>query len=167
MEIKDKARILARLDQGERVASIAEDYKGIASVYTIQNLKADLKKENEKALALDALKVEPHILNHIVEESHKIEAPMLAKKMENAQESLTGLALLDSQFHKVMGRALTVADKLLKEEDISVPEWKIVTDTVANAYSSIFNSKGVSVNVNNSTSFSDTKLSMFKGSMRG
>ena len=91
----------------------------------------------------------------------------LSQKIETIEAGLTGLEKLDNKFHTTMSGILDNADRFLSKEDLSVGEWSTITKGVSDAYGKIFNDSGVKVNVNNGTQFSDSKLSMFKGALRG
>jgi len=128
-----------------------------------------LKKQMELGVSQvdDLVSLDPIALDVLVEKA-KEEAPArIVKKLEVIHEGLTGLQLLDTQFHTTMSLVLGKAEEFIAREDLKPSEWVAITNALSTAYSNIFNNKGVSVNVNNGTQFSDSKLSMFKGSMRG
>jgi phage tail sheath protein FI len=147
----------ALLAMGEKPKDVAEK-TGVSYQKVLQ-----LKKAEEQS---DVEVIDPAIL-HMVVEKAKEEAPAkVVKKLEKVAEGLTGLQVLDNEFHTTMSNVLKRANEFLDNEDLKAGEWVAITNALSNAYNNIFNNKGVSVNVNNGTQVSSNQLSMFKGSLR-
>ena len=147
----------ALLAMGEKPKDVA-DKTGVAYSKVLQ-----LKKIEEQS---DVEVIDPAIL-HMVVEKAKEEAPAkVVKKLEMVAEGLTGLQVLDNEFHTTMSAVLKRANEFLNDDELKTSEWVAITNALSNAYNSIFNNKGVSVNVNNGTQVSSNQLSMFKNSLR-
>jgi hypothetical protein len=155
-----QSQIRALLKLGESRKDIAERLKCTYDAVSKEAQK--LKKEEDG----DVTKVDADLLNHVIAETKETAPAEIVKKFEVIEEGITGLQKLDDRFHKSMTKMLDKADSFLVK-DISVSEFATVTGAISNAYKSIFQSGGVNVNVNNGTQISDTKLSMFKGALRG
>lgn len=159
-----KAAVQAKLAMGATPRELAlGEFEGKISYSVIKRISRDMEAEDEK----DITSINPGII-HMVVEKAKEEAPKkVVAKLEKLSEGINSLQLLDGQFHVTMGLALDKADEFLGQEDLKPSDWVAITNALSNAYNNIFNNKGVNVNVNNGTQFSDTKLNMFKGAMRG
>ena len=130
---------------------------------TVTKEIAKMKKEEDH----DATKVDMDLLQHVITETKETAPPDIKKRFEVIEEGVTGLQKLDGRFHDTMANILSKADGFMNREDLTIGEWATITNAVGNAYKNIFAQSGVNVNVNNGTQFSDTKLSMFKGALRG
>ncbi len=162
-----RAEIEAQLALGKSPTEIANERDGKPTYLTILNIKKKMAAQEEKKEVQELVTIEPHVMHTIVEKA-KEEAPAkVVAQLEKVEEGVKGLQLLDTKFHSVLAKAVGKAEKFLDQEDLKPAEWVAITNALASAYSSVFNSKGVNVNVNISNNFSDTKLSMFKGAMRG
>jgi len=156
------AAVRAKLALGEKPRAIAES-TGV-KYQTVLAIKKRTKPDADKVS--DLMEIDPVALDVIVTKA-KEEAPAkVVKQLEKVQEGLSGLQALDAKFHTTMALALGKAEDYLTKEDLKPSEWVSITNALSQAYSNIFNNKGVNVNVNNGTQFSDSKLSMFKGSLR-
>ena len=161
-----RASIKAQLALGRQPKEISAVIEG-ASYPTVLNIRKEMESDKTKERISSVAQLDPIALDLIVDKA-KAEAPAaIIKKLEAVQEGLSGLQLLDNKFHTTMSLVLKKAEKFLSEEDLKPSEWVAITNALSNAYNNIFNNKGVSVNVDNSTQISSSKLSMFKGSMRG
>jgi len=161
----EKARIAALLELGETVPEIARILN--IPYTTVKMIRADIDKSYESVLITDVKAMHPKILEVAVEEASKIVSPEVAHELGKLKEGVQGMEALDLSFQTTMGHALDAASRKLQDEDIKTAELVSLTNAISRAYSDIFNSKGVSVNVNNGQQFSTDKLSMFKGSLRG
>ncbi len=168
LTIEESAKIKARLAMGSTPRELADgEFRGVAGYVTILNLRKELAAGKEREAAQTAASIDPVVLDIVIEKARE-EAPVsVVKKMEKIQEGLSGLQILDDKFHTTMIKALERAEEYLEGEGLKSSEWVAITNALSSAYNNIFNSKGVSVNVNNGTQFSDSKLQMFKGSLRG
>ncbi len=157
-----KNKVLALLELGEKPKDIAEK--------TGVNYQTVLKHKKEMMLGkskedVQSLITEPAL--HMIVEKAKEEAPAkVVQKLEAVAEGLNGLQLLDAKFHTTLANALDKANEFLKRDDLKPSEWVAITNALSQAYNNVFKQAGVNVNVNNGTQFSDSKLSMFKGSLR-
>ncbi len=167
IDVALRAKVEARLAMGSTPRELADgEFKGDVSYLTILGWRKQMKAEHQKEQVQEIVRVDAAILENVVERAREEAPSVVVKKIEKLQDGVNGLQLLDEKFHKTMSLALSKAEEFLAQEDLKSSEWVAITNALANAYNNIFNSKGVSVNVNNGTQFSDTKLSMFKGSIR-
>ena len=156
-----QSQIRALLKLGESRKDIAERLK--CNYDSVSKEAQKLKKEEDG----DVTKVDLDLLNHVITETKETSAVDVSKKFEVIEEGISGIQKLDARFHKSMTNMLDKADEFLVRESLTISEFATVTGAISNAYKSIFQSGGVNVNVNNGTQISDTKLSMFKTSLRG
>lgn len=161
-----RASIKAKLALGKTPREVADELP-TSNYQTILIIKKKMAIETEKEKVDTLTSLSPIALDILVDKA-KEEAPKaVVKKLEDLSEGINGLQLLDAQFHTVMGTIVKKAEAFLSREDLKVSDWVAITNALSNAYNNIFNNSGVSVNVNNSTQVNSSKLSMFKGSLRG
>ena len=151
------ARAKSLLATGKTPKEVAELLDDVSYQQALK-YKKELVKDQEANLLGEVVSAQPEHLQII-----KDNLPEIA----DVVDGVSGLQLLDTKFHSVMIKALDKVGGFLDRDDLKVTEWVAITNSLSGAYNNIFNNKGVNVNVNNGTQFSDTKLSMFKGSMRG
>ncbi len=156
-----QSQIRALLKLGEARKDIAERLK--VNYDSVSKEAQKLKKEEDG----DVTKVDLDLLNHVITETKEIAPIEAIKKLEVLGEAVSGIQKLDERFHESMTGMLDKADGFMKRKDLTISEFATITGSISNAYKSIFQSGGVNVNVNNGTQISDTKLSMFKGALRG
>ena len=149
---------------GEKPKDIAE--KLDINYQKVLKLRRDLQKENENANVEKLQSIDPVAVQLIVDKARDEAPTTIVNKLEAVQEGINGLQKLDNEFQTTFSLILGKAENFLANDKLKPSEWVAITNALSNAYSNIFNNKGVNVNVNNGTQFSDTKLSMFKNSMR-
>ena len=133
----------------------------------VLSMKKIMAKEQSNGMIEEARAIDPEVLAVVVEKA-KNEAPTrVVKQLENIQEGLTGLQILDNEFHTTFSLLLGKAEDFLARDDLKPSVWVSITNALSGAYNNIFNNSGVSVHVDNSTTVNSSKLSMFKGAMRG
>lgn len=154
--------VKAKLGTGLTPREVANEMDGAVHYTKILAVKKELEAEREKTVVLEMVK-NPETIPQSMED----EKLLMNHALDKVQDGVSGLQLLDQKFHKLMGKSLDRASKFLDDEELKPAQWVAINNSLSSAYSAIFNSKGVNVNVNNGTQFSDTKLSLFKDSMRG
>jgi transposase len=103
----------------------------------------------------------------IVREKAKEEAPVVAKKIDKIIDGVEGLKILEPEFHSVMHKAVKRAHSFIEKDDLTIKEWELITKTLANAYSAIFNKGGTNVNVvQTNLNANQEALSFFKASKK-
>ena len=158
------ASIRAKLKCGVGPKDIAEqlDCK-IQKVYT-ENRK--LKAEAESDLVVDAVKeaqASPEVLQEVLTEM-KAKAPVeVVEELEALEVGVDGLKKLDGKFQETFNKALKKADGFLDQAS-TVSEWKIVMDTLAQAYESVF-TKGTNIHIGDNNNMSSQRLTVFKANM--
>ena len=158
-----KAKGLLALDVAPK--EIAEK-TGVA-YQKVLSIKKEMLRENSNEQVAEARAISPEVLDIVIERA-KEEAPKkVIKELEAVQEGLTGLQILDTEFHTTFSFILGKAEEFLARDDLKPSEWVSITNALSGAYTNIFNNSGVNVHVDNSTTVNSSKLSMFKGSMRG
>ena len=133
----------------------------------VLSIKKSMIKEKSNAQLAEARTISPEVLDIVIEKA-KTEAPTrVVKELEAVQEGLTGLQVLDTEFHTTFSIILGKAEEFLTRDDLKPSEWVAITNSLSNAYNNIFNNSGVNVHVDNSTTVNSSKVAMFKHSMRG
>ena len=160
-ELKAKGLIALDVPAKEIAEKTGVPYQKVLS------LKKGMLKEQDNDLLGKARAIDPEVLSVVVEKA-KEEAPAkVVKQLENIQEGLTGLQMLDNEFHTTFSLILGKAEDFLARDDLKPSEWVSITNALSGAYNNIFNNSGVSVHVDQSTNVNSSKLAMFKGAMRG
>jgi len=160
-----RTKIEAELAMGRTPKDLESKY-GIPYV-TIQGWKKKLQKATEGTTDLSAVvEVDLETLHTVAEAVKELAPPEVIKKVDKLVEGVTSLQTLEPKFHAVVLALLNRAEKLAKDEDLSVKDWSMLSAGMGSLYANLFNKSGVNVNVLNQTSVNNEKLSMFKGSMR-
>lgn len=159
------AEVQGLLVQGLDVKEIMDKTKvSKGSIYTIRaNMLEDAKNNNINEVG----RVTPVILQEIVE-GIKSRAPLaLEGEIQKVLGAAESLQRLECSFHDAFNNVLKKANDILKQEDLSIVDWQIVTNVLAGAFKDIYNSKGTTVNVAQmGGAGGDNSLSMFQSRMK-
>jgi len=161
---EQKLAVRAKLELGKTPRKISDEMDDVG-YQTALSIRREMERDKENDLVEEVKAVD---LQMVVERAKEDMAPKdVVKKLERVQEGVSGLQLLDSEFHTTMSAVLKRANEFLEQDDLKTSEWVSITNALSNAYNNIFNNKGVNVHVDNSQQISDNNLSMFKGALRG
>ena len=159
-----RTRIEAELLTGIEPKELEEKY-GVPYP-TILGWKKKLLKETPSANIVELTNATKATLE-IVREKAKEEAPVVAKKIDKIIDGVEGLQLLEPEFHAVMHKAVKRAHEFIAQDDLTIKEWELITKTLANAYSAIFNKAGTNVNVvQTNLNANQEALNFFKASKK-
>ncbi len=157
--------IKARLKLGGKPTDVAEEFGvNVQKVYSInRKLRSETDNDTIAEAVLVTKEASPEILAAVVQEM-KDKAPVeVHAELDKIEEGLTGLQKLDERFHETMQKVLTKADEFL-DATSSITEWQMVTNTVAQAYESIF-TKGTNIHIGDNNNMSSQRLTVFKANM--
>ena len=157
------AEVQGLIVQGVEIKVITEKTKvSRASVYNIKNeMEADAKKNqiNELGRATPAILAE-------VAKGIRDRAPLaLEGEVEKLLGAAESLQRLEVGFHSSFDNVLKKANAMLQEDNLSIIDWQIVTNTLASAFKDIYNSKGTTVTVAQMGGPEGNNLSMFQSRM--
>lgn len=158
--------IEAQLLLGKEPAQIARERNNSPTYLTILNIKKRMKKQETKDAVVELVKEDPEVVHNAIEQIKATAKPDKVAALDKVEDGISGLRLLNDDFHKTISKALGKADAIMDSKDLSLEDLVTLTDSLSSAYNRIFNSKGSIVNVNNGNQFSSEQLTMFKGSMR-
>lgn len=163
--LSQRAKVVALLDLGMSTKEVAERLD--MSTGTINQFRNQIKEGKIDDLVHEAIAISPNTVKILVDKAKETQTPKVVNQLQTLEKQLGGISKLDEKFHDTMTTVLKKADQILQKDDLKTSDLVAITNAVANAYSQIFNSKAVSVNVNNGNQFSGQSMSMFKNSLRG
>ena len=159
------AEVQGLIVQGMEIKDITAKTKvSRASVYNIKNemvKDAEANQINELGRATPAILAE--VANGI-----KNRAPLaLEGEVEKLLGAAESLQRLEVSFHSSFDNVLKKANEMLQDDNLSLIDWQIITNTLSNAFKDIYNSKGTTVNVQQlGGQGGDNSLSMFQSRMK-
>ncbi len=135
---------------------------------TIYKIRKELEDDARESRANELGKASPAILAEVAN-GIRDRAPLaLEAEVEKILGAAESLQKLEVSFHSTFDNVLAKANQILKQEELSLVEWQIVTNTLSNAFKDIYNSKGTTVNVAQmGGQGGDNSLSMFHSRMKG
>jgi len=139
-----RTRIEAELLTGVDSRDLEEKY-GVPYV-TINGWKKKLFAEKPQE-SISNLTGQTKATLEIIRQKAKDEAPKVSGKIDKIIDGVEGLQGLEPEFQAAMHAAVLKAKEFLSEDGLSVKEWQMVTSTLAQAYSALFNKAGTTVNV--------------------
>ena len=160
-----ETKIRSLLVIGEKPKDIAE--KLDVGYQKVLKIRKDMEAEKANAKVADVVSMDPVALELIVEKAKENAPARVVKQLETMHEGITGLQMLDNEFHTTFSKILTRAEEFLDDDKLTPAQWVSITNALSNAYNNIFNNSGVNVHVDNSTKINTGKVDMFKGAMRG
>jgi transposase len=159
-----RTRVEAELLAGAEPRELAEKY-GMA-YNTIQLWKKKLFAEKPTE-AISDLTHETTATLELIRTKAKEEAPTVAGKIDKIIDGVEGLQSLEEEFQATMHKAVMRAKEFLDSDDITIKEWQMITSTLGSAYAALFNSKGTTVNVAQTTvNMEKEAIDFFKASKR-
>lgn len=160
-----RAKVEAELSLGESPRDLARKYPD-ASYQTILGWQKKLNvAELENDVIIDLVKADTTTLT-MVAEGIKAKAPAeVVKQIDNLVDGVNGLKNLESKFQSLVLKLLESADTMAGNKELSVRDWKVLSDGISNLYTSIFNKAGINVSVHNQNTVSGESLSLFKNTM--
>jgi Asp-tRNA(Asn)/Glu-tRNA(Gln) amidotransferase C subunit len=163
-----RAIIEGRLSSGERAIDIASEYEGIVHYNTIKGWENRLRAIDKQDNDIDILKQASasKTLTDLAERAKEEASPAIVGQIETIVDGVEGLNKLDSKFHEVLYKAIEVGEKFLQEDDLKLGDWKVIVNTLSQAYASVFKSNGTNVQINQNTQINSGKVSGFKASLR-
>jgi len=145
---KTLANIKADLAKNVEVKTIAEKYKvGRASVYNIRT--AMTEKDYERAI-IDTARVTPQslkIVQEAIEANESIIPADVVEDLKATVDALESLQLLEVKMHDTLTLALDKASMLLNQENLSIIDWQIITNTIASCHKDVFSKGSVTNNL--------------------
>ena len=149
---KKKLQVQTMLVQGMDVLDIAKELNMSRSkVYDIRNEMEDDAINNS---VNDLCKATPAILNEVASKVRARAPLVLEDEVTRVLDAAESLQRLEVSFHKTFANILTRANEILDREDLTIPQWQTVTNTLSNAFKEIYNSKGTTINVAQADSIS-------------
>ena len=163
------ANINHDLNKGVDVKDIASKYKvGRATVY---NMRAELKEKGFETNIIDTARVTPQALDVVIKavEANSATVPAdFAEDVQKTVDALKSLQLLEVKMHSTLQLALTKAEDILNQENLSIIDWQIVMNTIANCHKDVFSKGSVTNNLINGDMVGNKKgdsLTMFQSRM--
>lgn len=165
---EEKAAVKAELRLGKTPKELEEKYDcNISAIYT---LNRQVKAEAEDVLVAELMTAPAETLKAAVEVVKERVIPTmptpsglvaedLTSQVEDVVAGIDGLKKLDTKFQATMTRVLKKFDTAL-ESDLRLQDIKMVSDTVADAYSKVFAS-GTNIHIGDNN-VSSQRLTVFK-----
>ena len=165
-----RTRVEAELLTGKEPIELSKTYD--VSYAIILNWKKKLLAEKQPEVISELTQHTKASLEVIRQQAVEV-APKAAKAIDNIIDGINGLKELEPEFHTALQKSVKVAQKFLDDVDddgnttLSIKEWQLITSTLANAYSALFNRAGTTVNVaQTSVNVGEQNLAFFKASQK-
>ena len=165
-----KSAIKAELRLGKTPKELEEKYE--CNISAIYSLNRQVKAEAEDEVVQELLEVPIEVLTHVVKEAKK-DLPLptptrsgaidVADQLDAVVVGIDGLKKLDGKFQSTMTKVLQRFDEVLEKKDLRIQDIKMVSDTVADAYSKVFAS-GTNIHIGDNN-VSSQRLTVFKTKM--
>jgi len=159
------AEVQGLLVQGMEIKAITDKTKvSRASVY---NIRTEMNEDAKKNQINELGRAAPAILSEVAK-GIRDRAPLaLEGEVEKLLGAAESLQRLEVGFHSSFDNVLKKANAMLQEDNLSIIDWQIITNTLAGAFKDIYNSKGTTVNVAQmGGAGGDNSLSMFQSRMK-
>ncbi len=159
------AEVQGLIVQGMEIKDITVKTKvSRASVYNIKNEMVQDAQDNQ----INELgRAAPGILQEVAN-GIRDRAPLaLEGEVEKLLGAAESLQRLETNFHKSFDNILNKANHMMTQDNLTLIEWQIITNTLSSAFKDIYNSKGTTVNVAQmGGQGGDSTLTMFQGRMK-
>lgn len=165
-----KVLLLADVAGGLGVRDAAAKYD--VHYTTAVKWRNEARKDAENQKVDEVTELSPVALQTIVNEIKEKEpqGSMVGAQAQEIIEGVDGLQKLNSSFHSVCLKLIKKAEEMLAEDDLKIAEWKMISTTIGELYSNIFNKGGVNIQMMNNNGgdggVSSTSLNLFKGSLK-
>jgi len=160
-----KTAIAEELEKDAFDAQKIADMFGIsrANVYSIRNRMAeDKNKQNTQTIH----HTNPALLDLVVDTLEETMPAELVVEANKLIDSARSLQQLETEFHVTFKLILAKSVLFMNDEDLSLVDWQIITNTLAAAFKDIYNTTGTTINVAKADSIGGTQnLTMLKGRM--
>jgi len=160
-----RARITVELENGVPTKDIAEEY-GV-SRSSVHRIYGTLQREKSRAAIVDLSRVNnpEKRLTQAIEDMKVIAPKSSIRQLDKIIDTAKSLEHLEAGYHEAFENILSTANEMLTKPDLSIIDWQIITNTLANAFKCIFNTSGTTINLNQSGQ-GESKLTMFQARMR-
>jgi len=170
LEPEVKAAAIAKLIVGDTPQQVSEEFDIPLSTVYVFNRK--IKTQKEEAAVQTLVEAPIEVITAIAEETKAKaitqlppkEATQAVEQIDAMVDGVEGLKKLDRSFQTTMTSVLSKFDKFLNNEDITLKEVKIISDTVADAYGKVFAS-GTNIHIGDNNDHSSKQLSVFQNKM--
>jgi len=163
-----RTRVEAELLSGVDARSLETKYD--VPYVTINSWKNKLDKE-DVPVAISEMTHKTTAALEIVRDRAKEQAPKVAGKIDQIIDGIEGLQELEPAFQTAMLKSVQMAQSFLDHKDdegksdVTIKEWQIITNTLAQAYGALFNKAGTTVNVaQTNVNAANENLAFFKAS---
>ena len=164
---RKRAEVQALIVRGLDIKTIADKTK--VSRAQIYNMRAELEEDAKNNSVAELGKASPAIIKEVVKDI-KARTPLaLEGEVEKLIGAAESLQKLEVSFHKTFDNVLERANEMMKQEDLTIVDWQIITNTLAGAFKDIYNSKGTTINVANADNVAGQQansLTMFQSRMK-
>jgi len=165
---KKRAEVQGLLVAGVEPVQIAAQVRvSRATVYEIKKkMDADAMERDISTLSHE---VAPSIVSQVAKRVRD-EGPLAFEgEVDKVLNGVQSLQKLEVRFHETFTKLLDKADDILEQDGVTIVDWQIVSNTLANAFKEIYNSKGTTINVANADNINgqqSNSLTMFQSRMR-
>jgi len=158
----DEARALIMLEDGIAPKEVAKQ-TGV-SYAKVQSLHNQLKRAKES----DNMEVLLHtpLLNELADAARE-NHPSIAAEIDAFVENVKDVKDIEHNLVASLNRCIRQANIFLDtNKELTIKDWQVITNTLANVYQAVFNKSGTTVQVNNLNAPSDKALTLLKGGLR-
>lgn len=163
MSPTQRAEVEGLLIQGMEVKEITAKTKvSRAQVYNIRTELHATRNDNNIHVLANAT---PEILASVANGIRDRAPVALEGEVEKLLDAAQSLQKLETSFHASFDNVLAKANEMLKQDNLSIIDWQIITNTLSSAFKDIYHTKGTTINVGQAGSVGGNSLSMFQSRM--
>lgn len=160
---KKKAEIEGLIVRGMDIRDITDKTKvARATVYSIRKELIEGSSDRDITTLSQAA---PAILAEVATDIRNRAPIALEEEVEKLLDAAQSLQRLETNFHESFELILIRAKALLNQDNLSVLEWTMITNTLSSAFKDVFHTKGTTINVGQAGSVGSNSLTMFQSRM--
>ena len=153
-----KEKIIAELTKGTLAPLIAQTLG--CTLKEVREVEKELKGNDFKALE----GLEDTAISLIAEQAKKGQSNVIKKEIQKATKKISKANRLSDEFMETLTVAAKVSKELLEAEDLKLRDWKLIVDTLSDAYDTMFGSSTqVNIDARSGDNTQSNNLTQFRG----